>query len=164
MPVWPVSFKFSVVWSARSDLGLEVSLGLLPGSVLGWAATSLWHSELSPAATGCTQTLSYCPVNQLVLGRFGPLLRSLQVCIPSIWLLFQPALSILFKPLVAVKTGQSQRPQAAHTLDLPGCAAVSDLIIHGAGACAVIRPSSHVLPVPSPGILLETRDPVCSIS
>lgn len=65
--------------------------------------------------TGCTQTLSYCSVIRLVLGQFGPLLRSLQVCISSIWLLFQPALSILFKPLVAVKTGQSQRPQAAHT-------------------------------------------------
>lgn len=65
--------------------------------------------------TGCTQTLSYCSVIRLVLGQFGPLLRSLQVWISSIWLLSQPALSILFKPLVAVKTGQSQRPQAAHT-------------------------------------------------
>lgn len=160
MPLWPVSFKISVVWSARSDLGLEVSLVLLPGSVLGWAATSLWHSELSPEATGCTQTLSYCSIIWLVLDQFGPLLRSLQVYISSIWLLFQPALSILSKPLVTVKTGQSQRSQAAHT----GCAAVSDQIIHEPGVCALIRPSSHVLPVPFPGILLETRDPVCSIS
>lgn len=112
MPLWPVSFKFSVAWSARSDLGLEVSVGLLPGSVLGWAATSLWHSKLSPEAhrvhSDTELLLRYPACSRSVL-------RSLQVYISSIWLLFQPALSILFKPLVAVKTGQSQRPQAAHT-------------------------------------------------
>lgn len=61
-----------VACSAHGDLGLDVSLGLLPGSVLGWATTSLQCSELCPGARK-VYSLSYCrPIICLVLIQFGP--------------------------------------------------------------------------------------------
>lgn len=129
--------------------------------MLDWAAASRWCGELSP---GARRLDSDTPSSRLLLvslvHSWDPL-RSSQICIFSIWLLFLPALSILFKPLVAVKTGQSPRPQAAHARPprLCSCLRTDHPWARGMRSQSAIRPCSpspllrH--PAGSPGFCLR---------